>query len=166
MIGSKFHRLTIIATSETRIHGHVCWEVRCVCGTIKPVSKTDMRSGRVKSCGCLNAELRIARNTKHGYVANNKKPKLYYVWQAMIQRCVNPNSKSWKWYGARGISVSPRWLNSFESFLDDMGDRPTPRHQIDRRDNDGDYTPENCQWSTPSQNCLNRRPKNCLTYNA
>ena len=81
----------------------------------------------------------------------------YYIWAAMVQRCTNPNNKSWKWYGARGITVCDRWL-TFENFLADMGEKPAGR-SIDRIDNDGNYEPSNCRWATASQQVKNRRPR-------
>lgn len=78
------------------------------------------------------------------------------VWRRMIARCTYPSIERYPRYGGRGIKVCDRWLNSFSAFYADMGDRPTPKHQIDRIDNDGNYEPSNCKWSTPSENSLNR----------
>lgn len=81
----------------------------------------------------------------------------FYTWQNMIQRCTNPNLRDWKDYGGRGIMVCARWLASFENFLADMGERPLGLW-LDRKDNDGNYEPDNCRWITPKESAANRRP--------
>lgn len=81
----------------------------------------------------------------------------YRAWADLIQRCTNSSNESWANYGGRGIKVCDRWLTSFDNFLSDVGPRPTPKHSIDRIDNDGDYESGNCRWATQSQQLLNRR---------
>ena len=84
--------------------------------------------------------------------------KLRATWYSMKQRCYNPNSAAYKNYGGRGIKVCDKWLKSFEAFYDDMGTRPEGM-SIDRINNDGNYEPSNCKWSTPKEQSSNRR--NC-----
>jgi hypothetical protein len=79
------------------------------------------------------------------------------IWGEMIRRCTVPTSSGYKWYGARGIRVCERWVESFWNFYDDMGPRPDNEHSIDRIDNDGDYTPANCRWALPSVQSANKR---------
>jgi hypothetical protein len=81
---------------------------------------------------------------------------LHRVWSTMLARCRNPNSRGWQFYGSRGIRVCERWL-SFENFLADMGPRPSPKHSLDRIDNDGNYEPGNVRWATQSEQIGNRR---------
>jgi len=102
----------------------------------------------------------MGRPTTHGLINT----PAYKSWEAMKQRCLNKNHPSYKHYGGRGILISNRWINSFENFLEDMGERPENR-SLDRIDNDGNYTPENCRWATTSEQALNKRTSRLFTIN-
>ena len=87
----------------------------------------------------------------------------YTAWQNIKSRCSNPNNKSVGDYGARGIAVCQRWLESFQNFFDDMGPRPSPAHSIERIENECGYSPGNCIWATRIQQANNRRANRRLT---
>jgi hypothetical protein len=94
----------------------------------------------------------------HGESTRGGPTPEYTVWALMKQRCNNPRSTAFFYYGARGIGVCERWTNSFEAFLADMGRRPSPQHSIDRYpDNDGDYEPGNCRWATKQEQQVNKK---------
>lgn len=87
----------------------------------------------------------------------------YRAWDTMIRRCYNPTTESYRTHGARGIKVCDRWRQDFRNFFADMGLKPSPKHELDRKDNDGNYEPGNCQWATHSQQMRNRRTSRVLT---
>jgi len=90
---------------------------------------------------------------------------LYAIWKGIKKRCYSPKCNNYESYGGRGIRVCERWLNSFEAFRDDMGERPTPRHQLDRfPDNNGNYEPGNCRWATRTQNGRNTRHNRVVEF--
>ena len=158
--GQIFGKWTIVEETENRIlpskqkmRQFICI---CECNNQSIVSLPNLQSGKSKSCGCLQKEiaknLAIKKFTKH----NNYKNKLYQTWSDMKQRCLNKNNKHYKDYGGRGIKVCNRWLNSFENFLQDMGQKPNG-YSLDRINNNGNYEPSNCRWGTPIQQIHNRR---------
>jgi len=100
-------------------------------------------------------------NAKRNHIVHHRE---YCCWGGMKTRCFNKNSKDYVGYGGRGITVCDKWSNSFDEFFKDMGEKPTNSHQIDRIDNDGDYEPSNCRWTTLKENCRNRRSNIFLTY--
>lgn len=89
----------------------------------------------------------------------NKKHPLYTAWNSMVSRCYYSSHSGYPQYGGRGIKVCSRWLD-FNTFVKDMGNRPTATHQLDRKDSNGMYSPDNCRWTTPTENTINSRPRN------
>jgi hypothetical protein len=127
--------------------------LRCDCGTLsKPTPVSELKNR--KCCQRCNP-----RATTHGLTNS----PTWNSWCNMRSRVQNPNHHQFKNYGGRGITMDPRW-ESFEQFLADMGSRPTPKHTLDRIDNDGPYAPENCHWATPAQQARNRRTNRLICH--
>lgn len=153
LVGKKFNYFTVIKRVADRNRAPY-WLCRCECGTEKEIEGGNLRSNRIRSCGCAPGNYKV----KHGMC----KTAEYKVWQGMLRRCTNHNDKRYAQYGGRGISVCDRW-RSFENFYADMGDRPSDEHQIDRENNDGNYEPGNCRWATRTQQCRNKSANVMLT---
>jgi hypothetical protein len=153
--GKRFGRLMVI-----RYVGNKAWECRCDCGKITTGCASDMKRGFKKSCGCFQREGAKIRRTTHGLSYTSE----YWVWASMMARCFNPNEVGFKNYGHRGITVCPRWRTA-ANFLADMGKRPSPKHSIDRINNDGNYEPGNCRWATRIQQNRNMRRVRFLMFN-
>jgi len=166
MAGDRFGRWTVLEATESRTypsgtttHFHEC---RCDCGTVQFVGSYKLRIGHSRSCGCLQAEVTIARNLKHGHSKRGRRGKIYGIWRNIISRCKNPNVSSYEDYGARGITICERWLK-FENFLEDMGEPPRGL-TIDRLDNNLGYFKDNCAWRTPIDQARNRRNSVKITF--
>ncbi len=155
--GQRFGRLVaLVQAPSTRTPGGTImfrWSCQCDCGNTTTVSRSNLRSGQVVSCGCLKRDLQ----TTHGEARRRRQGPEYMSWLSAISRCENPKRRSWPLYGGRGIRMCDRWRQSFEAFLADMGRRPTHQHSLDRINNDGDYEPGNCRWATPKEQAQNRR---------
>jgi hypothetical protein len=135
---------------------------QCACGKILCVGYGDINNGQV-SCGCYRDErLRELTNCEHHGQA---KTPTYWAWIAMKKRCNNPKAANYKNYGGRGIGVCSRWNGSFSAFVADMGEKPTAKHSLDRKDVNGNYEPSNCRWATPIEQGNNRRNnRTCECY--
>ena len=155
--GKQFGRWTVLEYAGTW-NRNTHWKVRCDCGTERVIKGTYLTSGQSRSCGCLMADKNRERQT-HGETGS----RLYYIWCAMRYRCENPTDPAYSNYGARGIKVCNRW-QSFENFRADMGRRPKGK-TLDRIDNDGDYEPSNCCWSTYVEQTHNTRRNRWVTFN-
>ena len=154
--GKKYGRWTVLIHSNKKRQSWLC---RCDCGTEREVFSGDFKSGKSRSCGCIISEVTAKRNLTHGRTFSIE----YECWCGIKKRCYNEKSAGFHLYGARGIKVCERWLNSFENFFADMGLKPSPDHSIERKDMNGDYSPENCCWATDLEQGKNKRNNRWLT---
>ncbi len=159
-IGRRFGRLTIVSIGPKKgAHGYIVG-CQCKCGNWCEKKIYDLTGGTTKSCGCLAAESRSKPRT-HGKTGTVE----YKIWAKIKLRTENPNTRSYRNYGARGIKLCSLWRQSFDEFLAHVGLRPSPSHSIDRIDNDRGYEPGNVRWATREQQASNRRNTVMLTFN-
>lgn len=144
LTGRSFGKWTVLNYA-----GSARWQCKCECGTERLLNNGDLKQGKTTNCGC--SKHRRSRTAEHN------------IWKTITQRCCNPHSTGYKSYGSQGITMCDAWRNSFVQFMEDMGERPSPRHQIDRIDNTKGYFPENCRWVTPKEQQRNRRNNVLLT---
>ncbi len=158
--GQRFGRWQVVRLHMKEPDRSAMWWCRCDCGKEKPVSESNLKTGKTVSCGCFKNEVQSKRTTTHGM---SKTPE-YRTWTHMIDRCENPKCEDYPHYGGRGIKICERWRASFQDFYSDMGPRPR-NHEIDRVRNEDDYKPDNCRWATRSEQMRNTRCSHNITFN-
>jgi len=157
-MGQKFGSLTVLSRTEEQRNRRQ-WLCQCICGAKVICFENNLTRFKSTSCTCVTRAKQSRSATKHG-LHNTTEWKL---WTDMRKRCFNRNHEAYDRYGGRGITVDPSW-DSFPQFLSDMGKRPSPQHQIDRRNNDGPYCKDNCRWATRIEQANNKRNNTVLIF--
>jgi len=154
--GQKIGRLTLVFSFYKRMKGRniLYWNCTCRCGGRNIVRNSNLRCGAVRSCGCLAKDVARATHLIHG--ESKKKPE-WLAWKNMIDRCENENHFAYKNYGGRGVKVFKGWRRSYQTFLAAVGRRPSPKHSLNRIDNEKGYFPGNVNWITSKEQSRNRR---------
>jgi len=154
--GKIFNRWKVISFAYKK-YNHAYWLSKCECGVTKIILGENIKRGLSKSCGCWNREL-LDKRKSEGF----SHCRTYKIWSGLLTRCRNKKSKAYKYYGARGINIHPRWRN-YKNFLFDMGYAPQGL-QIDRINNNGNYEPGNCRWADKFVNANNMSTNRVVFY--
>lgn len=158
-INKSFGMLTVLDLHSSTSRRGVKAVCKCSCGNVTTTNMRQILRGGVVSCGCYKVSLAKTLNASHGKSSTNE----YCVWQGMHTRCRNKKQKAAHNYVNRGIRVCNRW-DKFENFYEDMGERPTDDHTLERIDNDKGYSPDNCKWATKSEQANNTRMTRRVLY--
>lgn len=158
LVGKRFGRLKVIEQNGRTADRHILWRCECDCGTIVNVSSRNLTSGHARSCGCLQRDVIGEMRYKHG----DRDARLYGVWKGMKKRCENPNCKSYKWYGEKGVLVCEEWHEyaNFKEWAINSGyDKTAEKGKctIDRINPFGNYEPSNCRWISLTEQAKNKR---------
>ncbi len=164
LAGRKFGRLMVLYDTGERKNGKVIWHCKCDCGNEVDVKSVNLISGYTTSCGCYNRERVAEANTVHGMSRRRKYHPVYRIWQAILQRCENPDHNQYKNYGGRGIKVCDEWHDAVIFINWALTHGWQEGLSIDRIDNDKGYSPDNCRWVTQKEQQRNRRNNHLIAF--
>lgn len=167
LTGHHYHHIIVLGPDllqRRNASGKMLWRCLCDCGRVFSTAGKNLRAGNTQRCASCKEARRHTCHFVHGHTRKGKKDPLYVVYMGMIARCENPSHRGYADYGGRGITVCPRWRESFPAFLKDMGERPSPLHSIERHDNDGPYCPDNAYWADRLTQNRNSRHNVLLTW--
>jgi hypothetical protein len=165
--GDRFGRLVAVKDDGIRSGRHY-WIFLCDCGTIKTICASSVKNNSVRSCGCMHLERCKSglNRIKHGDARVGHVTRLHGIWRGMLKRCYTKTSPSYNRYGGRGIRVCDEWVNNYVAFRDwSFNNGYNEKLTIDRIDNDKDYSPENCKYSTEKEQARNRNTTVWIYYN-
>lgn len=164
LTGKRFGRLTVIERSSEKNQCSSKWICECDCGNVVSVYSHNLRQGTTVSCGCYNLE-RLHNDKRHLTHGLGNHP-IYETWCHMKTRCCNPNATGYENWGGRGITICDEWKEDFVQFYDwSITHGWREGLTIDRIDNDGPYSPDNCRWVTPKEQANNTRRNHILEFN-
>jgi len=156
LTGHQYGQLTVIKFAR-KINNLSYWTCECACGNKLEVTRNNLRTGDTKSCGCLRSAATAERHLTHGQSGT----VVYNAWKCMRQRCLNKDHHKYHLWGGRGITICKAW-NSFEIFAKDMGPHPGLGYSLERKNNEGNYEPDNCYWATAKEQANNTRNNKCI----
>ncbi len=160
--GQRFENLIAVKKVGKKKNGNSVWLFVCDCGGSVETESYSVKTGKVRSCKTCGAIRSRTASITHGMTNSSE----YRIWTGMKTRCFNQNSRAFKDYGGRGVTMCESWACSFDAFLADMGPRPSDMHSIDRVDVNGNYDPSNCRWATKEDQANNKRTNRIVESSA
>lgn len=162
--GQKFNHLTVKNRETNSKNKQARWLCLCDCGNKTITTTSHLKNGHTRTCGCKSFDDVSPSRLTHGHAKKGRRSKTFYTWSSMKDRCFDKNNKRYYDYGGRGIVVCKRWINSFDNFLSDMGEKPNGM-TLERINNSLGYAKDNCRWATLKEQSRNKRNNVVITIN-